>query len=195
VYSKLLEWYSVVHYRVYKSPPLISVHNLWPEFCNILRRILTLWSLLVLKCDNLVIQIILLEFHNYRTECDIKQNYFQNVAVIQRTSFKVNLFEPTTSYECQFQCTRVYPNFPDWVGNEIYVYLWYYSLVCPLQRVMAARLTTLTHRLAIQLHLVAESCTAVLAPGGQSENFWIHTLIAPTPNIFVFVRQSFDIWP
>jgi hypothetical protein len=41
---------------------------------------------------------------------------------------------------------------------------------------MAAKLTRLTHKIAIQLHLVAESCTfAVLAPpGGQSGNFWIH---------------------
>jgi hypothetical protein len=30
---------------------------------------------------------------------------------------------------------------------------------CPLQRVMAAKLTRLTHKIAIQLHLVAESCT------------------------------------
>jgi hypothetical protein len=34
------------------------------------------------------------------------------------------------------------------------------------QRVMAAKLTRLTHKIAIQLHLVAESCIiAVLAPG------------------------------
>jgi len=30
---------------------------------------------------------------------------------------------------------------------------------CPIQRVMAAKLTRLTHKIAIQLHLVAESCT------------------------------------
>jgi hypothetical protein len=40
---------------------------------------------------------------------------------------------------------------------------------------MAAKLTRLTHKIAIQLHLVADSCIiAVLAPGGQSGNFWIH---------------------
>jgi hypothetical protein len=39
---------------------------------------------------------------------------------------------------------------------------------------MAAKLTRLTHKIAIQLHLVAESCTiAVLTPGGKYENFWI----------------------
>jgi len=43
------------------------------------------------------------------------------------------------------------------------------------QRVIAAKLTRLTHKIAIQLHLVAESLQfAVLAPGGQSGNFWIH---------------------
>jgi hypothetical protein len=30
---------------------------------------------------------------------------------------------------------------------------------CPLQTVMAAKLTKLTHKIEIQLHLVAESCT------------------------------------
>jgi len=38
--------------------------------------------------------------------------------------------------------------------------------------VMAAKLTRLTHKIAIQLHLVAETVPfAVLAPGGQSGNF------------------------
>jgi hypothetical protein len=44
-----------------------------------------------------------------------------------------------------------------------------------IQRVMAAKLTRLTHKIAIQLHLVAESSTfAVLAPDDQSGNVWIH---------------------
>jgi len=43
---------------------------------------------------------------------------------------------------------------------------------------MAAKLTRLTHKIAIQLHLVADSLPfAVLAPGGQSGNFWIHPRI------------------
>jgi hypothetical protein len=37
---------------------------------------------------------------------------------------------------------------------------------------MVAKLTGLTHKIAIKLHIVAESC--VLAPDGQSGNFWIH---------------------
>jgi hypothetical protein len=47
--------------------------------------------------------------------------------------------------------------FPDWIDNEIYAYKntrWEAT-----QRVMAAKLTRLTHKIAIQLHLVAESCT------------------------------------
>jgi len=44
---------------------------------------------------------------------------------------------------------------------------------------MEAKLTRLTHKIAVQLFLVAESYTiAVLAPGGQSRNFGIH------PHIF-----------
>jgi hypothetical protein len=48
--------------------------------------------------------------------------------------------------------------FPDWVITK-------YTLTTinthwkAIQRVMAAKLTKLTHKLAIQLHLVAESCT------------------------------------
>jgi hypothetical protein len=38
---------------------------------------------------------------------------------------------------------------------------------------MAVKLTRLTHKIAIQLRPMAESF-AVLAPGGQSGNFWIH---------------------
>jgi hypothetical protein len=37
-----------------------------------------------------------------------------------------------------------------------------------------AKLTRLTYKIAIQLHLLAESCSAVLTSGGQSRNFWIH---------------------
>jgi hypothetical protein len=40
---------------------------------------------------------------------------------------------------------------------------------------MAAKLARLTHKIATQLHLVAERLSfAVLAQGGQSGNFWIH---------------------
>jgi hypothetical protein len=43
------------------------------------------------------------------------------------------------------------------------------------QRVIAAKLITLTHKIAIQLHLVRRAVPlAVFAPGGQFGNFWIH---------------------
>jgi len=45
---------------------------------------------------------------------------------------------------------------------------------------MAAKFIRLTHKIVIQLHLVAESCsTEVLSPDGQSGNFWIHPRKAP----------------
>jgi len=47
-----------------------------------------------------------------------------------------------------------------------------------MQWVMAAKLARLTHKIAIQLHLVA-----VLAPGGQSGNFWIHPRKLPYENL------------
>jgi len=40
---------------------------------------------------------------------------------------------------------------------------------------MAAKVTRLTHKIVIQLHLVAKSCTiSSPAPGGQPGNFRIH---------------------
>jgi len=39
---------------------------------------------------------------------------------------------------------------------------------------MESKLTRLTHKIAIQLHLVAALPFAVFAPGGQSGNFWVH---------------------
>jgi len=50
---------------------------------------------------------------------------------------------------------------------------------------MAAKLTRLTHKIAIKLHLVQRAVPfAILAPGGQSGNFWIHprTKVQPTHN-------------
>jgi hypothetical protein len=38
---------------------------------------------------------------------------------------------------------------------------------------MAAKLTRLTQKIEIQLHLVTAVPFAVVAPGGQSGNFWI----------------------
>jgi hypothetical protein len=39
---------------------------------------------------------------------------------------------------------------------------------------MVAKLTSLTHKIAVQLHLVSAVLYAVLASRGQSGNFWIH---------------------
>jgi len=39
---------------------------------------------------------------------------------------------------------------------------------------MVAKLIRPTHKTVIQLHLVRAVPFAVLAPGGQSGNFWIH---------------------
>jgi hypothetical protein len=57
---------------------------------------------------------------------------------------------------------------------------------------MAAKFTGLTHKIAIKLHLVAESYTifAVLAPGGQSGNFWLNPRISE----FYFLWQNIVIF-
>jgi len=52
---------------------------------------------------------------------------------------------------------------------------------------MAAKLTRLTHKIAIQLQLWQRAVPfAVLAPGGQSGNFWIHPRMITT-----FRKQDF----
>jgi hypothetical protein len=50
---------------------------------------------------------------------------------------------------------------------------------------MAAKLTRLTHKIAIQMHLAHRAVPfAVLSPGGQSGNFWIH------PRKFITCHQN-----
>jgi len=44
--------------------------------------------------------------------------------------------------------------------------------------VMVAKLTRLTHKIAIHLHLMQRAVTfAVLVPGSQFGNFWVHPRI------------------
>jgi hypothetical protein len=59
----------------------------------------------------------------------------------------------TTSSHITAGCIQ---KFPDWVDNEIYAYNNKHSFGEATQRVMVAKLTTLTHKTATQLHLVAE---------------------------------------
>jgi len=56
---------------------------------------------------------------------------------------------------------------------------------------MAAKLTRLAYKIAIQLHLVAESIQfAVLTSGDQSGNFWIHFLMLKKKNPQTELRVS-----
>jgi hypothetical protein len=64
--------------------------------------------------------------------------------------------------------------------------------------VMAAKLTRLTHKIAIQLHLEQRAVVpfAVLAPGGQSRNFWIHsrtTALRKAQGAFVNLLMAYCI--
>jgi hypothetical protein len=49
---------------------------------------------------------------------------------------------------------------------------------------MAVKLTRLTHKIATQLHLMTAVPFAVLVPGGQSGNFWIH------PHMLVYLSKK-----
>jgi len=53
---------------------------------------------------------------------------------------------------------------------------------------MVAKLTRLTHEIVIQLHLVTAVPFAVLAPGGQSGNFWIN------PRVVFVISIKFSLF-
>jgi hypothetical protein len=50
---------------------------------------------------------------------------------------------------------------------------------------MVAKLTRLTHKIAIQVHIVAAVPFAVLAPGSHPINFWIHPRIVSNGRVNV----------
>jgi hypothetical protein len=59
---------------------------------------------------------------------------------------------------------------------------------------MAEKLIRLTHKVAIQLHLVTAVPFAILVPGGQSGNFWTHSRIAHFPHSFKLFRHDREDW-
>jgi hypothetical protein len=74
----------------------------------------------------------------------------------ERTKFRENRTQEHTDSKI-LNYTRGHPKFPNWVDNETTIIIntrWEAT-----QRIMAAKLTRLIHKIAIQLHLVAESCT------------------------------------
>jgi hypothetical protein len=101
-----------------------------------------------------------------------------------------------TCYEALFPWTRTpswrdawavvrgcIQKFPDWVDNEI-------------QRVMAAKLTRLTNKIAIQLHLVAESCTIFSSRSRQPVRKLLDTLSCLTrqyDGIFRLYRNTANV--
>jgi hypothetical protein len=75
---------------------------------------------------------------------------------------------------------RCIEKFPDWVDNEIYAYLWYYSLRRNT-RGYGAKLTILIHEIAIQSPIVAVSCTICSFRSRRPvRKLWIHPRIFPS---------------
>jgi hypothetical protein len=73
-------------------------------------------------------------------------------------------------------CTRVYPKVPGLSRNEIYAYNNKRSLRSNI-KVMAAKLTRLTHKIVIQLHPVAENCAIC-----SSNSRWTARKLLDTPS-------------
>jgi len=55
---------------------------------------------------------------------------------------------------------------------------------------MTSKFTRLTHKIVIKLHLVAAVPFAVLSPGGQFGNFWVHPRITLSTCIGLRVRNQ-----
>jgi hypothetical protein len=69
--------------------------------------------------------------------------------------------------------------FPEWIYNEITIINTRWEAT---QRVMASKLSRLTYKIAIQLHIVAESCTIC----GSRSRWWDRKLL-DTPSYFLSV--------
>jgi hypothetical protein len=88
---------------------------------------------------------------------------------LPNTMFRLNLFSGSADKICNRRTYATSPlctvfirgctqKFPDWVDNEIYAYNNKHSLRSN-SKGCGGKLTRLTHKIATQLHLVAESCT------------------------------------
>jgi hypothetical protein len=92
------------------------------------------------------------------------------------------------SHSLSVSCVRVcIQKFPGWIDNEINNNN-KHSLRSKTQRVMAAKLTRLTHKIAIQLHLVPESCTIC---SSRSRRLVRKLLDTPSYILFLYVFPFF----
>jgi len=98
--------------------------------------------------------------------------------------------------------TRVIQKFPDLIDKEICAYLCYYSLRSKTQSDMAAKLTRLTHKIVIRLHLVAESYTICSSRSRRQVRTFLDTpsyFTPPKMRIIIRLnftrRKMFDMYP
>jgi hypothetical protein len=117
-------------------------------------------------------------FHNHAaTSSNITVHTLSNrLSVVKHSKNKTKNVQKCDSYESVSKSFRT---------ESITKYMLTFGIARweATQRVMAAKLTRLIHKIAIQLHLVAETISfAVLAPGGQSGNFLIRPLITYCTN-------------
>jgi hypothetical protein len=101
-----------------------------------------------------------LEVHAARVGFMISaRNYLFIVDVVRLGILKAHTARPGVVLEGgAVRIRRCIQKFPDWVHKEITTTI-INTRSEATQRVMAGKLTRLTHKIAIQLHLVAESCT------------------------------------
>jgi len=98
-------------------------------------------------------QINRCETTNQNSKCSFKAKKTVKPVVSAKGDYFIHnklIFYTTTQI---WGCIK---KFPDWVKTK-YIFTTRNTCSEATQRVMAAKLTTLTHKIAIQLHLVAES--------------------------------------
>jgi hypothetical protein len=104
--------------------------------------------------------LFLLSLWRWRQHCPPKRCYpttTLNGITTQKSRLESSpLWKPQISKRKIRGCIQ---KFPDWLDNEIKKTIIINTRWEATQRVMAAKLTRLTHKIAIQLHLMAESCT------------------------------------
>jgi len=109
-------------------------------------------------------------------------------ALFLSTPYELHKQGQNVNWHMTTRVRRCIQKFPDWVDNDIN------NSLRSNTKVIEAKFTRLTHKIATQLHLVAESVPfAVLAPGCQSGKFGIHPRIFLI-NICNFCLKRSSVW-
>jgi hypothetical protein len=129
--------------------------------------------------------------HKMVPRCALTQSSVTNSCAYSMLTRKHALFVHLTLRPVQSACKQVkirgcIQKFPDGVDKELYTLT---KVNKATQRAMAVKLTILTHKIAIQLHLVAESCTICSSRARQPVRKLVDTLIFTALTAWLFMEM------